>query len=226
VAVIIREDKVIGGKKIVGLKIYKSEHLVTRKAKEQADKLDEFIERRMRDIEEHVKKAGLLGSKKEKLRLWYEVGKRLSFVMDASIVPAEDRKYVWRALYDHAGPLAPGPLGVRAAERPETSHFKYCWRLAQYPWEFAESAGNWGAWIAFFDSLVIRNDERIIDWLKTKQKYATGNKQDWLRDLNREIRREFKGRDTSVFSDQELDDRLENIFAKVCGTMEESGDKK
>lgn len=225
-AVIIREDRVIGGKKITGLKIYKSERLVTREAKEQAEKLDEFIEKKMREIGEHVKKAGLIGSEKRKgkLELWYEVGKGLSFVMDTTIVPAEDRKYVWRALYDHAGPLAPGPLSVRAKERPETSHFKYCWQLAQYPWEFVESAGNWGAWIAFFDSLVIRNDDRIIDWLKTKQKYAAGNKQDWLRNLNRAIRREFKGCDTSVFSDQELNDRLEKIFNEVYGAAEEHRD--
>jgi len=221
-AVIVREDRVIGGRKIIGLKVYKSDRLLTREAKKQAEELDCFLEKKMKEITKDMVGSGLLelkGKKGAVLKLWYEVGKRLSFVMDTKIVPAEDRKYVWRALYDHAELLAPGPLSVRARERPETSHFKYCWRLSHFPWEFVESAGNWTAWVEFFDSIVIRGDERIIDWLRTKQACVTSGKQDWLRNLTRAIRREFKGYDTTIYSDEKLNSILEKIFNEVYGTV-------
>jgi hypothetical protein len=219
-AVIIREDRIIAGKNVQGVKVYKSDRLLTRELREQAEKLDQFLAERMKEIEEEIKKKGLLKLKNRRgvIKLWYEVGRHLSFVMDTSLVPAEDRKYVWRALYDHAGNLVPRKLSVRARERPENSHFRYCYELAQFPWQLVKASGNWTAWVEFLDSPVIRDDRRIIKWLAKKQKFAESPKQDWLRMLTREIRRTFKKFrkwDTSILSDEELDARLEKIFNNV-----------
>lgn len=213
-AVIIRENRTIAGKVVRGVKVYKSDRPVTREAREQAEKLDRFLQKKMSEIGRKMKERGLLAKKGKPgvLQLWYQVGKHLDFVMDPSIVPVEDRKYVWRALYDHAGPLHEGPIPVRVQRSPKTSHFRYCYLLAsKFDWEFVRSAGNWTAWVEFFDSPVIHQDERIIEWLGSKQKHVTGSRQDWVRELTKAIRNRLKNKDTSVFTDEELHERLEDI---------------
>jgi len=215
--VIIRESRKIAGKVYDNIKVYKTDRPLTTEAKKQAEELDDFLSTKLSDILNDIKKKDLLKLKNKPgvLRLWYEVGKNLTFINDTSIIPAEDRKYIWRAIYDHAKELKPGKLNVRAVERPENSHFAYCYNLSKYSWDFIKNAGNWTAWVEFFDSLVIRKDNRIIEWLGTIQNFSTGSKQNWLRKLTRKIRRDFKNIDTKVFSDSELDKKLLECFKHV-----------
>jgi len=220
--IIVREEQVIRGKTFQGVKVYKSDNLqpLTKDLRAQAEKLDKIIDKKMREIESEMKTTGLLELKGKGgvIRLWYEIGKRLQFFDSVNLVKPEDRRYLWRALYDHAGELKPGPLSERVKRSPETSHFAYCYRLARnFTWDFVQSAGDWTAWSEFLDSPVIRDDPRIIEWLATKQKLAviTGSKQDWLRKLNREIRRRFKGYDTTTLKETELKPELESIFDKL-----------
>lgn len=217
-AVIIREERVIDGRP-EKVKVFKTKRLLTGGLREQAEKLDEFLSKRMREMEEKMKGTGLLklkGKKGSVLKLWYEVGKRLDFVTDTSIVSAEDREYVWRAIYDHSSELAPGPLSDRAKRDPETSHFSYCYKLSRFPWEFVEMAGDWTSWSEFFDRKETGNDPRIIEWLgkKAKENNVAG-RQNWLRPLTKAIHKEFEKRDTTIFSTEELFERLEKIFSEL-----------
>ena len=106
--VIVREQREIDGK-MQTVKIYKTDRFLTREAKEQAEKLDLLLNRKMKEIETEINKSNLLGLKRRRgvIKLWYEVGERLSFILDPTVVSLEDQKYVWRALYDHAGNLIP-----------------------------------------------------------------------------------------------------------------------
>lgn len=217
-AVIIREEREIDGRPET-VKVFKTKRLLTGELREQAEKLDGFLSKKMKEIEKEMNKMRLLklkGKKGEVLKLWYEVGKRLGFVMDTSIVPAEDREYVWRAIYDHAGKLAPGPLTERARRDPETSHFSYCYKLSRFPLEFVEAAGDWTSWSEFFDRKETKNDPRIIEWLgkKAKENNVSG-RQNWLRPLTKAIHKEFEKRDTTIFSIEELFERLEKIFSEL-----------
>lgn len=212
--IIIRETRTIAGKEYPNTKVYKSDKPITKEGKIQADELDVFLKDKMSEIEKEMKKYGFIKLKNKKgvLRLWYEIGKRLDFVDDPEIVPPQDRKYIWRALYDHAGELVSEKLSVRAKERPKNNLFRYCYILAKYEWNFVNNAGNWTAWSEFLDSPVIINDKRIIDWLGSIQLLAVGSLQDWLRGLTKKIRAEFKNKDTSVFSDDELNKKLSKIL--------------
>lgn len=217
-AVIIREERIIDGRP-VKVKVFKTKRLLTGELREQAEKLDEFLSKRVKEIDEEMKEKGLLklrGKKGEVLELWYKVGKRLDFVMDTSIIPAEDIEYVWRAIYDHTGELAPGPLTERAKRDPETSHFSYCHRLSRFPWKFVKMAGDWTSWSEFFDRKETKNDPRIIEWLgkKAKQSNVSG-RQNWLRLLTKTIHKEFENRDTTVFSQEELFEKLEKIYSEL-----------
>jgi hypothetical protein len=217
-AVIIRETRMIDGK-AEKVKVFKTKRLLTRELREQAERLDEFLSKKVSEIEKEMESTGFLklkGKKGEVIKLWYEVGKRLDFVTDTSMVAAEDREFVWRAIYDYAGALAPGPLTERVRRDPETSHFSYCYKLSRFPWEFVQMAGDWTSWSEFFDRKETKNDPRIIEWLGKKAKESNVSaRQNWLRPLTKAIHKEFENRDTTVFSVEELYERLDKIFAEM-----------
>jgi hypothetical protein len=219
-AVIIQEEKIIEGKKY-NVKVYKTTRgkLVTDEDKKKAEKLDAILANKMKQIEKEMENEGLLcikGKKGRVLELWFEVGKRLDFVMDTSIIAAEDREFVWRALYDHAGKLAPGPLTERAKRDPATSHFSYCYKLARFDWTFINMAGDWTSWSEFFDRKETKNDQRIIEWLGKKCiENNIASRQNWLRPLTKMIHSEFENKDTTIFSVEELNYKLDKIQNEI-----------
>ena len=217
-AVIIRETRMIDGKP-EKVKVFKTKRLLTGELREQAERLDEFLSKKVSEIEKEMKSTGFLklkGKKGEVIKLWYEVGKRLDFVTDTSMVAAEDREFVWRAIYDHAKTLAPGHLTERVRRDPETSHFSYCYKLSRFPWEFVQMARDWTSWSEFFDRKETKNDPRIIEWLGKKAKESNvSGRQNWLRPLTKAIHKEFENRYTPAFSMEELYGRLDRIFAEM-----------
>lgn len=217
-AVIVRETRMIAGKP-EKVKVFKTKRLLTGELREQAERLDEFLSKKIKEIEKEVRSIGLLklkGKKGEVIKLWYEVGKQLEFVIDTSIVPAEDREFMWRALYDHAGSLAPGPVTKRAEREPETSHFSYCYMLSRFPWEFVVMAGDWTSWSEFFDRKETKNDRRIIEWLgKKAEESSFKSRQNWLRPLTKAIHKQFEKKDTTVFSNEELFKILDKLFLNL-----------
>jgi len=225
-AVIVREEKIIEGK-TYKVEVYRTQpgKLITDEEKKKAEKLDSILSERIKEIEKEVKDSGLLNLKRKRgkvHKLWYEVGKKLEFIMDTSIVAAEDRKFVWRAIYDHVDELAPGPLSERAKRNPDASHFSYCYKLSRFPWEFVEMAGDWTSWSEFFDRKETENDPRIIEWLGSKaEKSKVSGRQNWIRPLTKAIHREFDKKDTTVFSLEELREELDGIFSKIKENEEE-----
>jgi len=216
-AVVVLEKKLMEGKEYE-VKVYKIKlgKLLTLEEKEKADRFERILSERIKKIETDMEKNGLLslkGKKGKVLKLWYEVGKNLSFVMDTSLVDPEERQYVFRAIYDHTKKLNPGPLTKRVLRDPATSHFSYCYKLSTFTWDFVKSAGDWTSWSEFFDRRETKNNENIIKWLSSKVKgEKIKSRQNWLRPLTKEIHKEFLNKDTIVFSPEELYDKLDKIF--------------
>lgn len=216
-AVIVREKRVLGGKTFEGVKIYKSDQILTKEMKKEAEKLDIFLKNKMEEIRKGIlKEFGSFDSGSEKtLRLRYELGRKLCFVDDPKIILPDDRKYIWRALFDHAQDLAPGPPDERANNRPETSFFCYCHRLGQFSWEMVESVGDWSSWQRFFD-LSISKDERILKWLgQARERFQSAFKNNWLKETTKLLTRQFHDRDTLLLTDEELYKELEEILGKI-----------
>ncbi len=218
-AVIIREERIVGGKKFKDVRVYRSDKLaVTQEAQKQAEKLDRFLADILTKIRNEARRKKLLGLKGKKgaIDLWYFVGERLQFVDDPKIVLPEDKKYVWRAIYDHAGELVPGILTKRVLRDPRTSHFSYCYLVSKFPWEFVKTAGDWTSWSEFFDRKETKNDRRIIEWINIRAKETDiKSRQNWLRPLTKVIHKEFSEKDTAVFSKDELYGRLDKIFLSL-----------
>jgi len=221
-AIIIRDKKTIEGKEYTVM-VYRTApgKLVTEEEKKRAEQFDRFLSEKMKQIEHEMKERGFLalkGKRGEVHRLWYEVGNRFEFVMDTSVVAAEDRKLVWRAIYDHVQELHRGPIPERVKRDPETSHFSYCYKLSQFPWEFVDSVGDWTSWSEFFDRKETKNDSRIIEWLGKKAKESNvSGRQNWLRPLTKAIHEEYDKYDTRIRfeSKEELFNDLDRIFSRI-----------
>lgn len=213
-AVIIREERTIGGKKFLGTKVYKTIKLaLTDTAKKQAEKLDEFLSKELHKIEKEAEKKGLLELKGKDgaLELWFFVGTRLQFIDNPEIVLPEDKKYIWRAIWDHTKELAPGEINTRSGTNRD--HFLYCYRIAKFNWEIVECGGNWRAWVEFLDSPKINVDDRILDWVGIKMMQV--KEKNWVRILNRKLRRTLKNKDTSFLNKEELYELLERSWKEV-----------
>lgn len=213
-AVIIREERLIGGKKFKDIKVYRSDKLaVTEEVQKQAQKLDQFIVKTAAEIRDEARKKRLLNLKGKSgaLELWYFIGGKLQFVDNPEIVLPEDKKYIWRALWDHAGELAPGKMNSRSGTHRD--HFLYCYKIAKFDEDDVKKGGNWRAWVEFFDSPKIHSDERILDWIGEKMK--TINKKNWVRVLNRNIRQSLKDKDTSFYTKAELYSLLEKVWKNL-----------
>lgn len=226
-AVVVRERRQLGGVWTDRVPVYKSDRMVTADAQRRADALDLVLARKAREIEGYLRAKGLLELKGRPgvLRLWYELGKRLSFVDSLPVDPPEDRKYVWRALYDHMPDLVPGP-GRGRADRGD-SHFKYCYLVSRLDWNSVAKAGDWTSWVEFLDSARIRDDERVLEWLSKRTTDATpdwieftaSSRQSWVRPLAKALRQQLRGRDTSVLSTDELETELDSVFRDVSSRL-------
>lgn len=218
-AVVIREARTIGGKQYDNVKVYKSTTLVTPEAQRRADDLDLTLQRKMEQIQSDMRDRGLLDLRGQPgvLELWYQVGKALSFVQELEIEPADDRIYVWRALYDHAGELTPSDPGERAS-RLVRNHFRQCYQLGQLEWVFVKEAGTWSAWKDFLENRRVHEDDRIVRWLVQKSnKPPSSPVKRWLRKLTRAVNARFLTRDSTVLSEDELMAELEQVYLEVMG---------
>lgn len=217
-AIIIREEQEIRGKKFANVKAYLSDKLaITQDEKERAERLDEFLVDTMKNIVGQAKSNGILQLKGKPgvLRLWHFVGQRFrEFIDNPDIVPAEDRKHIWRALWDHAGELAPGEKENKSRKSGSfRDHWHYCYMISGYPLDQAERAGNWRAWVEFLDSPWTRNDERIPRWIGNKMSDPPA--QNWLRKFTPAIRKAFRNRYTSVLTQEEIDQQLGEMWDRT-----------
>ncbi len=216
-AVIIREEREIGGTKFPNVKVYRSNSkILTKGEREQADRLDEYLEDKMQTIARETRKRSLLKLKGKSgvLALWHFVGQELAFVDDPKIVPPEDREFIWRALWDHAGELAPGEKERKSRKAGSArDHWRYCYlvcKKSRGSLEYAERAGNWRAWVEFIDRMETRNDERFLNWIEKKMESAP--QKGWLRIITKGIHKSFNKLHTSFLTPEELEERLEKVW--------------
>ena len=217
---IVRARREVGGKSRV-VDEYLSTRPITDGQRRQARQLDAELRSNLEEVEREVRDAGYLDLKGRPgvIRLWWEVGRRLrAFVPSLDVGPAEDERYIWRAMYDHGSDLVPGVVGARA-ERLLNSHFRYCYLLGEYEWSEVEAFGDWTSWVEVFDSERIRADPRIARWLVDRvtqpsaawAHFTAAKRMAWFRPLAKAVRARFAHRDTTVLSLEELYAELDSV---------------
>ncbi|MHA1907078.1 MAG: hypothetical protein ACW98Y_07275 [Candidatus Thorarchaeota archaeon] len=174
--------------------------------RKKAEENDVLIATNVRMIEEELEELGLFNliGKPGVLELWYAFGKRLSFI-DELDLSGNAKRYVWRAIYDHSIKLynPHEPIPQRIKDRPEYNDIRYSYIIGKLDWNFVRTAGGWRSWVDFLDSEVMREDMRIVEWIKRLQEIGprTGG---YLIDLRKAISERFRNVVTSDYDADRL----------------------
>lgn len=189
--------------------------IITNSEKNQAEKLSNDLEDSISGLEIRFIKRGFLtknGIKKDVLRIWYEMGALLNEKIDKyKIRGSADEPFFWQSVYDYAsGRIQKKPPPKRSSDW-KRNHFRLCAKMAERKWSEVKEVGTWSVWRDLFDNGKILEDNRVLDFVIERiKKINTGHKE--LRPFIHTIRRELKKVDTSVLSDQELENKLSKIF--------------
>jgi hypothetical protein len=210
--VIVREKLEIDDAKAEFLKVYKPDnHRLTAKEKDTADALDRSIEKEIEEIKKETKKLGLLKSSttgKNDIKFWYEVGFRLNTFLKNNKISKLELRYFFDSVAQHA---EKHDLFVGTKER--RNNFDYASRIATHAKDSAIHM-NWGIWTHIYDSTLTKEDARIGEWIIDKLMQMDGDIRDWFRGYFKELNATLKNYDTTVLSDQEIVESLEDIKKK------------
>jgi len=216
-AVIVRKKVIVNGTEII-MTPFLGEGKISKEDMEKARKLDKYLEQKMNQLFQQMKKEKLLHT--DGLRKWHALGEKLSFVDDRSLVNAEDvnNGYIWRAIRQHC-PTELLPRGTKKTEVGATTgarregkkydHLHYCYQCGKYSWEDISWVGNWFNWITLIESPGLMRDPRVIPAMKQVVKgLARTITKNEFRAFAKSLRKFFstKGeyRDTTGISDAEI----------------------
>ena len=137
----------------------------TEQDRRRADKLDEALEQRIKQLLKDLKRKGLMPEKagKGSTATYWEVGRVLRGVADnEKLLDKAELPLFWQ----NAKIYIPGELRYRD-RGPYREHLWYCYRLGGYPKELADKM-SWGEWVTIFDSTGINQEIRFDGWFKSK----------------------------------------------------------
>lgn len=129
--------------------------------REQADRLDARLEKRVIQLVKRLNDKGLMPKKQGKgcLLTYWELGRALCEVAESDDFPHKaELPLLWRNAKMYL------PKKVLYKKRgPYREHLWYCFRLGGYPRKLAQKM-KWGEWVTIFDSSGINQEKRFDDW--------------------------------------------------------------
>lgn len=134
--------------------------------REQAERLDAKLEKRLKKLLASLVEKGILPRKKGKgtLLAYWELGRALRDVTnDKRDFPFNDElPLLWR----NAKIYLPDEL-LYKERGPHREHLWYCYRLGGYPEKLIKKM-KWGEWVIIFDSPGINQEPRFDIWFQKK----------------------------------------------------------
>lgn len=142
--------------------------------------------------------------------LWYALGLELRKICkEKEITGRRERRWLWEAIENiHATDRI-----IRASRGRTRSHFEYCFRLSQFPINFAKQL-NWSEWVYFFDSRTVREEPRIDKWLETLVERNEVINRNNFRQFTQLLNKRIRKLDTSILTQKELFEIYNDIFKK------------
>lgn len=137
----------------------------TEQDRRRADKLDEALEQRIKQLLKDLKRKGLTPEKagKGSTAAYWEMGRALRDVADnEKLLDKAELPLFWQ----NAKMYIPAELRYRD-RGPYREHLWYCYRLGGYSKELADKM-SWGEWVTIFDSTGINQETRFDGWFKSK----------------------------------------------------------
>jgi len=182
---------------------------LTEELEESAEILDNYLAKRIPQIEQELISLGVLEKTIPKdqtklgrgdVLLWHSLGKKLrSLCQEKKILGRKERRWLWEAIENiHATRRI-----IRATRGRTRIHFEYCYRLSKVPLEFADQV-NWSEWVYFFDSRTVREESRIDDWLLKLVNRGEKINRKIFRQFVERLNKRVKKLDTSELNQEEL----------------------
>jgi hypothetical protein len=178
--------------------------------REQADRLDNRMEARIKELVQWLAQQDLMPSEKGKgsLRAYWELGRALRDVALSEDFPhTAELPLLWR----NAKLYIPEAL-LYQDRGPYREHLWYCYRLGGY----AEPLLNklkWGEWVTVFDSNGINQEPRFDVWFQQKLSALQSRpEREWIRMFAPCVNEMLGNIDTCDLSDTELSNCYETAW--------------
>lgn len=137
----------------------------------------------------------------------YHLGKFLGGLLGKYDVSVAERRRFWDEIKTFATKEdRKRNEGTKAVTR---SFYEQCFVLSQYDLEVVQKL-SWRQWQDILDRVANREDQRIFEWVRRKSDKI--REDDW-REFEKGLHLFLKSKDTSVFSDEELFDIYNSIYA-------------
>lgn len=137
----------------------------------------------------------------------YHLGKFLGGLLGKYDVSVAERRRFWDEIKTFATKEErKRNEGTKAVTR---SFYEQCFVLSQYDLEVVQNL-SWRQWQDILDRVANREDQRIFEWVRRKSDKI--REDDW-REFEKGLHLFLKSKDTSVFSDAELFDIYNSIYA-------------
>lgn len=136
----------------------------------------------------------------------YYLGKRLGELLEEYQIPERDRLYFWNEIKNFA---ADKERSRDDGGKSKTRKFyEQCYSLSQIELSIVEKL-SWRQWQDLLDRVANREDERIFSWIGIHEPKI--KESEW-RSFEKALNLFLKGKDTSVFEDEELFQLYEMIL--------------
>jgi len=219
-AVIIHE-KIDLGAGPQEIRVFLPKGVLSKSEREQAERLDMYLSKLLPRIYKDMRKEGSLSG--SELVKWYNLGRRLQFVDDPSLVAPDDllQGYIWQAIREHCPQeLRPSPKrrGKRDT-RPEREghgrdHYHCCYEIGKYSWEDINKIKRWSDWMSLFESPGILRDPRILKLvIEALTRIERPLSRIEFRKLVKALRKPFSTRPTYVEPTVLPDERLKALIS-------------
>mgnify|MGYP001583033828 FL=1 len=226
---VIVSEKVNFGDGDVTLKVFLPKGKITKSEREKAERLDQFLSKRMPEIETEMVSDSTINA--AALVKWHSLGKRLKFVEDTSLVEPSDLHdgRIWLALRMHC-PLSLKPKGeqensddghVRGKrEGKKNDHFELCYRLGKFKCEEINWISTWTEWVDVAEAPGLMNDDRIMPVIAERaQSIDSMVVRRQFRNIIKELRQDFpmqqKKIDSSGMAVNEIRKRVALAFERA-----------
>ena len=141
--------------------------------------------------------------------VWYKyyLGKFLGSLLEKYNISIAERRRFWDEIKNIASQQErKRDEGVNSVHR---SFYQQCFILSQQDEEVVKKL-SWRQWQGLLDRVSSREDDRIFEWIRNKSEKI--REDDW-REFEKGLHLYLKSKDTSVFSDDELYEIYNSIYA-------------
>ncbi|MBK5500163.1 hypothetical protein [Peribacillus sp. TH14] len=171
-----------------------------------AEKLMESLLQAIPVLEDELERSYGNSIKRNRLEYAHEYGRKLRELLEMHSV----KKYQKIIFFEQIRYFASQDENLPKDRSESRGILNYYYKLANYPLEEAKLI-NWSEWSQLFDIPALTKDERIVDWLIFKSKEAKIPRE-LFRELMTGIRLFSKNKDLSVFTQEQLFNKLNQIY--------------